>query len=516
MANFWDSATRGFNVGVVLGERGAERAADREERDKYRAEQKERYDKQDVRAQEAHDVHMEEATEKQTHRKIKQGIGQMIGLMNVGEEDAAIKVAQDLYKTAYPNGQDVMVFNREWDPKNKLFENQDKDVKYLVVTGREGEKANPVPFKNANDIIKMFEPYLDYDKYSADMKELKKQRNAYNAAQESFAADDGKRYIKQMDDKGEVKTVPYEGVVKQSKLQQDTAETEKVLGRKLTPEEKRVKTGLSKPESPSERIAADAARRKATGEGGAGGTGNVDKKALDSAKAKLDILLKPFVSKGKPVLDPETGEMTEAADNALKSAGELIDKAKSDPDKMTKTERRNLPHAIRAWEVYKAYSAAITASVISPEQAAKMAEGEGTPTNYKDGEWHVVPSGKDQGKEARWNGKKYELRDAPEERTPPTDEPEPTGGPGEAQAATAPPVATTPEREPTAAQQNATRAGLVSSQIGTSREKSALDNLTTEDLAEAGRAALAAVTSPVRRVKEDYERQKNWKQYDRK
>ena len=40
MADIWDSATRGFNAGVVLGERGAERAADREEREKWREEQK--------------------------------------------------------------------------------------------------------------------------------------------------------------------------------------------------------------------------------------------------------------------------------------------------------------------------------------------------------------------------------------------------------------------------------------------------------------------------------------------
>lgn len=57
-------------------------------------------------------------------------------------------------------------------------------------------------------------------------------------------------------------------------------------------------------------------------------------------------------------------------------------------------------------------------------------------------------------------------------------------------------------------EQNATRAGLVAGAITGNREKSALDNLTTEDLAEAGRAALAAVTSPARRVMDDYEEQK--------
>jgi predicted RNA-binding protein with EMAP domain len=55
---------------------------------------------------------------------------------------------------------------------------------------------------------------------------------------------------------------------------------------------------------------------------------------------------------------------------------------------------------------------------------------------------------------------------------------------------------------------NATRASLVAGHIGAVREKTALDNLTTDDLAEAGRAALSVVTGPFRRVKQDYEEQK--------
>jgi hypothetical protein len=56
-------------------------------------------------------------------------------------------------------------------------------------------------------------------------------------------------------------------------------------------------------------------------------------------------------------------------------------------------------------------------------------------------------------------------------------------------------------------QQNATRAGLVAGHIGANREKSALENLSAEDLAAAGRAALEVVLSPAKRVKDDYEYQ---------
>lgn len=399
MADIWENATRGFNAGVVLGERGAERAAEREEREKWRAEQKERWDRQDARAQEAHDVQMEEATEKQKHRKIKQGIGQMMGLMNVGEEDAAIKVAQDLYKTAYPNGQDVLVFNREWDPKNKLFENQDKDVKYLVVTGRDGEKANPVPFKNANDIIKVFEPYLDYDKYSADMKELKKQRNAYNAAQESFQANDGKRYIKQMDDQGEVKTVPYDGVVRESKLQEKIRDAETALGG-IRKDDKRKLAGL---ESDSEIALRNAQAAKARAEAAekTGGVGKGGKQGLEMTSKQRDIfnkdlkiLLSPFAQKGESVVNPETGELNETGTNALMNAAKLVDKHNKDPKSLTQEEGRYLKHAVKALDIYDKMAATIAGDYgagdaggkPTPEEIAAEAKRRGF-VQDKNGKW---------------------------------------------------------------------------------------------------------------------------------
>lgn len=393
---FWDKASQALGTGVQLGVRFQEREADREEREKDREERKERFERQDARAQEAHDIHMEEATEKRTHRKVKQGIGQMIGLMNVGEEDAAIKVAQDLYRGLYPNGQDVLVFNREWDPENKIWEKQDKDTKYLVVTGREGEKANPVPFKSAQDIVNMFEPYLDYDKYSAEMKELKKQRNTYNAAQESFVANDGKRYIKQMDDNGEVKTVPHEGVVRESKLQEKFRETEAALGG-IRKDDKRKMAGLETSSEIALRNAQAAKARaegKAAGEKGKGGT--LDKKTIEAHKENLKMALSPFVSKGKPVLDPETGDLNEAGDNGLKVAGALIDKAATKPDSLTSEDRRNLPHAKRAWELYGKISGHIAATYgVKDEATPAEIEAEAKRRGFvKDasGKW-VKPSG---------------------------------------------------------------------------------------------------------------------------
>jgi hypothetical protein len=527
MADIWDSATRGFNAGVVLGERGAERAADREEREKWRGEQKERWDKQDARAQEAHDIQVEEYDSKKQFDKAKKSFNAAHALYEASEatgdknqQRMAAKLLADTYNQHWVNGDEMKiifksdsannpVMQAKWDEDDKL---KDKEVAILSRSG------GIMPFKNLDDAFKFAGAGLNMENFTAGVKAAEAKVAELNAREEPFMGNDGQYYTRRwkmgkggMPEKSD--PIPYTGVTKASKTKQDVVETEQILGRKLKPGEVGVKTGLTKVEGASEAAKnyAQAAKAKAETEAAKGeaGKGGMSKKQLDEAKQSLDILLRPFVSKGQPVLDPETGEMTQAADNGLKVAGALIDKYKEDPKSLTKEERRNLPHAVRAWEVYKSISAAVTAGHVSPEQAARMAEGEGGQVNYKDGNWHVVPSGKDQGKEARWNGKKYEIRErggasasfeSEENETPPKDEEEAPTPP--------PPAAAAAKAEKTPMQQNATRAGLVAGHIGANREKTALDNLTTEDLAEAGRAALAAVTGPFNRVKSDYEEQK--------
>jgi hypothetical protein len=145
-----------------------------------------------------------------------------------------------------------------------------------------------------------------------------------------------------------------------------------------------------------------------------------------------------------------------------------------------------------------------------------MAEGEGGQVNYKDGNWHVVPSGKDQGKEARWNGKKYEIRErggasasfeSEENETPPKDEEEAPTPP--------PPAAAAAKAEKTPMQQNATRAGLVAGHAGVGREEDALSRYIRSDKEippfegepAYGGGLVDALGRPISRVMEDYEYQ---------
>ena len=538
MADFWNSATRGFNAGVVLGERGAERAADREEREKWREEQKKQWEAGNKRADAAEARQQEEFDEKKQFKIVKKLFNSAHSLYQAGVEandegmirQGAQKLV-DTYNQYVPNGDETRIIFKKDSANNPVMqakwdEDQNLKGKEVAILSKSG---GIMPFKNLDDAFNYAAANLNMENFTAGAKAAKAKVAELNAKEEPFMGNDGQYYTRRwklgkggMPEKSD--PIPYTGVTKASKTKQDVVETEQILGKKLKPGELGVKLGLTKAEGASEMAKNYAQAEKARAEGKAaaaeGKTPRMKKADLDAAKASLDMLLRPFVSKGKPILDPETGEMTEAADNGLKVAGQLIDKYKEDPKSLTKEERRNLPHAVRAWEVYKSISAAVTAGHVSPEQAARMAEGEGSPVNYKDGNWHVVPSGKDQGKEARWNGKKYEIRerggasasfDSGEPPEGAQAEPVPENPP--AKGGLNPPgaesEATPPRREPTAADENARRAGLVAGHAGVGREKSALENLSAEDLAAAGRAALEVVLSPAKRVMDDYEHQQS-------
>lgn len=535
----WDSASKSLPGGVALGVRVRENEEDRAERKTWREEQKKQWEAGNKRADAAEGRAQAEFDEKKEFKKVKSSFDAFHAMYKAGIENedtnmqrSAAAGLASIYNSKLPNGDEVKIIfksdaannpelSEKWNSDEKL---KDKDVAVLSKSG------GIMPFKNLDDVFKFAASGLNMENFTAGIKQAEAKVAELNAREEPFMGNDGQYYTRRwkmgkggMPEKSD--PIPYTGVTKASKTKQDVVETEQVLGRKLKSGEVGVKAGLTKAEGASEAAKNYAQAEKARAEEKAaaaeGKTPRMKKADLDAAKASLDMLLRPFVSKGQPILDPETGEMTQAADNGLKVAGQLIDKYKEDPKSLTKEERRNLPHAVRAWEVYKSISASVTAGHISPEQAARMAEGEGTPSNYKDGNWHVVPSGEHKGKEARYNPetKKFQIRerggasasfdDSGEPAAAPrSEETPPVASAGLTPPAPAPSTPPSPKPEPTAAQQNATRAGLVAGHIGANREKTALDNLTTEDLAEAGRAALAAITSPARRVMEDYDEQK--------
>ena len=541
--SFWKNASDALSTGVQLGVRAQEREADREERRLDREQRKEQWEASNKRAEAAEARQQEEFDEKKQFKVVTKLFNSAHSLYQAGveanDEGMIRQGAQKLvetYNRYLPNGDETRIIFKKDSANNPVMqakwdEDQNLKGKEVAILSKSG---GIMPFKNLDDAFNYAAANLNMENFTAGAKAAKAKVAELNAKEEPFMGNDGQYYTRRwklgkggMPEKSD--PIPYTGVTKASKTKQDVVETEQVLGKKLKPGELGVKLGLTKAEGASEMAKNYAQAEKARAEGKAaaaeGKTPRMKKADLDAAKASLDMLLRPFVSKGKPILDPETGEMTEAADNGLKVAGQLIDKYKEDPKSLTKEERRNLPHAVRAWEVYKSISAAVTAGHVSPEQAARMAEGEGSPVNYKDGNWHTVPSGEHKGKEARYNAekKKFEIRARGGASASFDNSGEPAATPDRAEASPAataglspPAEQPVPGREPTAAEENARRAGLVAAHAGVGREEDALTRYIRSDKdippfegePAYGGGLTDMLGRPVARVMEDYEEQK--------
>jgi len=498
-------------------------------------------------------------------------------MLDAGDEPGFLAQAQRVHGTMWPDGQEGRFYVRKDLPDDhplaKKWDNDPilKSNPIAYVSEGDGGKGAVTPFKSTKDILKLMTDVTEKpDAYFAARKQLKEKISTLNASQEPFMGDDGKRYINEfIEGKGgqlEKKVVPYTGIARESKLQEKVREAETALGG-IRPDDKRKLAGLdTEDEIALRRANAAKARAEATEKvGGKGGKQALETtgKQRDIFKKDLNILLSPFVTKGEPVLNPETGEMTEAGNNALIAAAKLVEKNNADPNSLTSGEKRYLKHAEKALKIYDKMSASIAedygeSDAGKPSPAAIEAEAKRRGlVKDANGKWvkpgrsgpeentgygnrtDGTPKGKGFFGELKrpdgrvstelsigveFDGKEMEIpalvptlsqseidyllgggkptraivqkavdhakKRIAEGKSPYAEEGEKT------------------KREPTAMDKNATRASLVAGHIGAVREKTALDNLTTDDLAEAGRAALSVVTGPFRRVKQDYEEQK--------
>jgi hypothetical protein len=201
---------------------------------------------------------------------------------------------------------------------------------------------------------------LDPEKFMEHERQARTAIDDKNAAEKPFRAADNKLYIKKwsMTNNGKkTDVVPYQGPEPMNPEEEKVRGILNIPDKLLSKEGKKVVLGLrEKEKSP------DLDKGALTPKDFAELTG----KQRDQFKKDLDLVLKPFSVGGKPVLDYETGEMTAAGENALKSAGNLIDKAKSDPDKLTTEDKRLVQHAYRAWEIYKNISGRVSSEYVKP------------------------------------------------------------------------------------------------------------------------------------------------------
>ncbi|OPY89017.1 MAG: hypothetical protein A4E71_00097 [Smithella sp. PtaU1.Bin162] len=376
--DFWDSATEGFNKGVALGVRNTERAEER----KYRDRAETRRDEEAKRQQESHNLQMrlgaktekatgielQEKEEQQRQKNFKRSYVIAKALADSGDERPAWSLVSESYNKLVNNGDEMMVFHKD-DKGDLEFPGGKKwddypGAKHLIVT----RKYGAVPVKNISDALKIIEPFTDPEKFMEYERQQKSAVESLNASEKPFRGKDGKLYKKEWSltrTGKKSKDVPYEGVEHMSVEEQKVRNIKDIPAELLNEEGKRVLLGVSKAESPSERIAA----KKALNDSGVKAMKDwmdLTGKQRDQYKKDLELVLKPFSVGGKPVLDFETGEMTSTGENALKSAGKLIDKAEKDSSSLTTEEKRNLPHARRAQQMYEKISGAVSSDYVKP------------------------------------------------------------------------------------------------------------------------------------------------------
>lgn len=101
------------------------------------------------------------------------------------------------------------------------------------------------------------------------------------------------------------------------------------------------------------------------------------KAMTDQQKKDLETALMPFASKGTQMLDPNTFEITTAAQNALDGALALINKHQEGGTLSTQ-EQQKLRHAYRAWKLYDQVSGSIAERNFQQPGAGQAApEGQG-------------------------------------------------------------------------------------------------------------------------------------------
>jgi hypothetical protein len=290
-------------------------------------------------------------------------------LVDAGDERAGLKIINDATNNLVVNGYGAQIIHRSDNPENPIWKKDfAKDANILVNTPEHGIMG----FKDAKSALKIVEGLADPEGFFEYEKQQRTKIDDLNTAERPYQNDKGEwvKRVHSITNSGRTTKIvaadPNE--VQMSVTRQKIEEAKKIKGGPLTESETNIIMGLTKPEGATEAEShrADAAlKRKQAAELGKGG----GKKDLEKTKQQreiwakdLKIVLEPFASKGKPTLDPETGEMTQAGENALKAARALVVKAEDDPNSLTKEEKRNLEHAKRADQLHTAISRAIGAN----------------------------------------------------------------------------------------------------------------------------------------------------------
>lgn len=320
MAGFWGGAAEGLDTGVQLGVRAQERAEARKEREKMRAEDRMRWEIEEGRRAEKFGWEAEDREKKSQYEKAEKSFNAARALYDAGEKTGdqeqmrlSAKLLADTYNKHWVNGDETRIIFRsdaaspemaeKWDTDEKL---KGKDVAILSKSG------GIMPFNNLKDAFKFAGANMSMDNFTKDWRQAEAKIAELNlaASQSPIRDANGKLWVRTftMGPGGMPTAGPnaeYTGVVPETKGQESLREAETVLGRKPTDEERRVKAGVSKAESPAERIYASKTASGLLGGGGGGSKSKKDALAIEKAEDAiaanhLKNLLLPFALGGDP------------------------------------------------------------------------------------------------------------------------------------------------------------------------------------------------------------------------
>jgi hypothetical protein len=327
----------------------------RKEREEVRLGERKYREKQEARQQEEFNWKKEDRQKKNEYEVLMGELHLGNSLVDAGNirEGAARWV--NAYNKKWPDGKEAILSFRSDKPDAESMAKWDrmpglKGKEIALLT--EDEEAGLLGFKDIkqlrifiNRVMKNPKEYLKaYNKSASAVAER-------NASEKPFQYKDGSWYIQKwgMGPGGNIKkdsVVPYTErtpVTAEGRVGLRIKAYEKAAGKRLTPSEiKEVRLGIKPPK-----------KEKVVSPG----------KKLDQYKKSLDLVLRPFKSKSKPsssIFDDE-GDLTESGQNALDTALKLVEKADNNPESLTASEKKKLPHARRAWDIFSKISEEISA-----------------------------------------------------------------------------------------------------------------------------------------------------------
>jgi len=282
---FWDSASQGLDTGVKLGAHAADRAADREMKQKQLDQQQEQFDV--TSDQHERQVSIAEAADERKQKEYDAN-----DMYNKAEK--SVRAGHALFQAGKVTGDEMMqrqgvmviadAHNKYWMDGNKnkiIFRNDSANDPGMAekwdtdpnLKGKEiavlSSAGGIMPFGTMEEAVNFAVSGLNKENFAADMKAAKANVTALNAKEEpvnmQVKDDAGKtvgtapmKRIWQVGPDGPTSSyVPYTGPIKETPAQASVTATETILGRPRTEQEKRIGAKTEKPTSAAERTAAN-------------------------------------------------------------------------------------------------------------------------------------------------------------------------------------------------------------------------------------------------------------------